>query len=98
MRHFCDYGHRTNQSIVFDQLPLFIRHVGVTGLNVADTIACSIRNNRVLAAQINEKVPRFFVQAIARYGKRARWLKFLEVSKSEQKRSRLFHVVAIEFL
>ena len=77
LRVFCK-GNTTNQEIVFSQTELFFAHVGIAKLDVASTIAESVRDNRELSAQVNEKILRKFVQTIVRYGKRARWLHFLE--------------------
>eukprot|EP00756_Hemistasia_phaeocysticola_P029709 Hpha_TRINITY_DN16247_c1_g3::TRINITY_DN16247_c1_g3_i2::g.15455::m.15455/K04958/ITPR1; inositol 1,4,5-triphosphate receptor type 1 len=77
LRLFCR-ENKDNQEIIFRQTPHFLRHVGVKGLNTADTVAESIRDNPGLAAQVDDKVLRTFIQAIVRFGKRARWLRLME--------------------
>eukprot|EP01065_Artemidia_motanka_P030354 TRINITY_DN36376_c0_g1_i1.p1 TRINITY_DN36376_c0_g1~~TRINITY_DN36376_c0_g1_i1.p1 ORF type:complete len:2690 (+),score=1136.41 TRINITY_DN36376_c0_g1_i1:51-8072(+) len=77
LRLFCR-DNKDNQEMVFRHFPHFLRHVGVKGLNTADAVAEAIRDNPGLSAQVDDKLLRTFIQAIVKYGKRARWLRLME--------------------
>lgn len=68
-----------NQKALFTYIDLFLSHLGVQNLNVADTISSLFTSNPVLASCIGNEVLQKFAKLIVRYGekKRARWLRFL---------------------
>ncbi|KAK3238675.1 hypothetical protein CYMTET_51330 [Cymbomonas tetramitiformis] len=67
-----------NQEVVFPYIPQFLRHVGVDGINAASAVAACFTDNRNLGVQVKEEILRFFIHAVVRYGKKARWLKIME--------------------
>ena len=54
-------------------------HMGIKELNVADTLAECVRDNSRLCMRVGERFYRIFIQAIKRWGRRARWLSFFQV-------------------
>ena len=76
LRLFCR-KNTVNQEIIFANNRTYLGHVGVLGLNPADTIAEAVRDNQVLTGQVTEKTIRFFVESVVHYGKKARWMDFL---------------------
>lgn len=67
-----------NQELLFQYIPLFMNHIGIRKLDAASTIAAVVQDNTSLVAQMREVDLRVFVQSIAKFGKRARWLKMLQ--------------------
>ena len=68
------------QEKLFEHINFFvIEHMGLEKLNVADTVSEIVRNNTGLCARISESFLRLFINAIKTWGRRARWLSFLEV-------------------
>eukprot|EP00899_Mesostigma_viride_P005269 jgi/Mesvir1/14743/Mv05387-RA.1 len=78
LKQFCGaVPNKECQRAVFEHVALFQTHNGVKMLNVSDTLAACFKANMELAASIKPKVIRSSFKLIARFGKRARWLRFL---------------------
>ncbi len=79
LQGFC-YKNPENQAELFGQMGLFFEHLSIEGLNVAECIIATIRDNAELGAKVTEKILRRFMTAIVKFGKYARWLRFMLVS------------------
>ena len=79
LQSFC-YRNNENQAEIFSQIGLFFEHLSIEGLNAAECIIASVRDNPELCSKITEKILRRFMTAIVKYGKYARWLSFMLVS------------------
>eukprot|EP00960_Hanusia_phi_P030497 748658-Hanusia_phi.AAC.3 len=71
--------HPAAQQKLFPLLAVFLDHVGVANLNVADTLREIVRNNARLCTQVPETFFRHFLTSIKRHGRNARWLRFFDV-------------------
>jgi hypothetical protein len=78
LRSFCR-NNLQNQEELFLLVPEFLDHIGIDGLNATECITASIRGNAAVCSRVPEKMLRFFLMAIVKYGKRARWLRILLV-------------------
>ena len=53
-------------------------HMGIENLNVADTLSEILRDNEHLCSRVREEFCLIFIRAIKDWGRRARWLSFLQ--------------------
>lgn len=75
---FLTKGNPTVQKRMFPFIAKFAEHVGIEKLNVSDTIAEIVRDNPKLAGRIGEQLFSKFIYAVKIFGRRARWLNFLQ--------------------
>jgi len=79
LKFLCMHGHTKAQEKLFDCVGMFSNHMGIQGLNVADTLQEIVRDNAALCGQVKEDFYRHFVFCIMTYGRKARWLSFFNV-------------------
>ena len=91
---FCQ-NSTTNQDELFLLVPGFLEHISIEGLNATDCITSCLRGNVALCSRIPERILRYFLMAIVKYGKRARWLRVLLVSMAGDGQRHIDHAQEI---
>jgi len=71
------YENASMQQVVWSRHELYMSHMGIRGLNTADTVTAAVRGNRSIAESVKADTVQQFVNLISDHGRKARWLEFL---------------------